>query len=291
MMSQSSENNTVSDKNDENNETNASGVNSSKFVNDSATSSINSEELEKFAKMADEWWDPTGKFKPLHKFNPCRINYIKEIVTKSHKKLLNIDNNPDLSFDADKPFAGLKILDIGCGGGLLAEPMAKLGADVTAIDALEKNIKIAKIHAEQSQLEINYLAMTVEELLAETANEDKYDVILTMEIVEHVNNPAEFIDNCSKLLADNGHLFIATLNRTIKSYVLAIIGAEYVMRWLPVGTHQWHKFLYPQEIEKFISNTAVKLQSVKGATYNILKDKWAISNDTSVNYVMHFINN
>ena len=191
-------------------------------------SSVNKKEIEKFSKMADEWWDPSGKFKPLHKFNPIRIQYIKE----------NIIGNFKLK-NKKKPLDKINILDIGCGGGLLSEPMTRLGANVTGIDASSKNINIAKHHAKKNNLKINYICSSPEKLKIKK----KFDVILNMEIVEHVDDINFFINSSSKLLKKNGLMFVATLNKTLKSYMFAIIGAEYVLRWLPIGTHDWEKFV------------------------------------------------
>ena len=239
--------------------------------------SVNSDEIAKFNAMAEEWWDEKGKFAPLHKFNPCRIEFILNSLTKE----LNLAEDNPLS-----PLKGLDILDVGCGGGLISEPLTRLGANVTAIDASEKNIKIASLHAEQSELSINYRCSSVEELL-EAEPDKKYDVVLSLEIVEHVNDPDQFIQACCKLLKSGGQLFVATISRTSKSFVLAIVGAEYVMRWLPRGTHDWKKFLFPHEINSFIEKEQMSLLNVKGVTYNIFKDSWSISNDTSVNYILH----
>ena len=197
--------------------------------------SVNKKEIDKFSKMADEWWDPEGKFKPLHKFNPIRIKYIKE----------NIINNFKLK-NKFKPLSGIKILDIGCGGGLLSEPMSRMGANVTGIDASDKNIKIAKLHSKKNKLKINYLCSSPEKLKITK----KFDVILNMEIVEHVENIDFFLKSCSKLLKKNGLMFVATINKTLKSYIFAIVGAEYVLRWLPIGTHEWEKFVKPEDLKK-----------------------------------------
>ena len=194
---------------------------------------INKKEIEKFSKMAAEWWDPSGKFKPLHKFNPIRIKYIKE----------NIINNFKLK-NKKKPLEKINILDIGCGGGLLSEPMTRLGANVTGIDASIKNIKIAKLHAKKNKLKINYLHSSPENLKVKK----KFDVILNMEIIEHVDDINFFMKSCSKHLKKDGLMFIATLNKTLKSYIFAIIGAEYVLRWLPIGTHEWEKFVKPEDL-------------------------------------------
>ena len=198
--------------------------------------SINKKEIDKFSKIADEWWDPEGKFKPLHKFNPTRIKYIKE----------NIINNFKLK-NKFRPLSGVNILDIGCGGGLLSEPMSRMGANVTGIDASDKNIKIARFHSKKNKLKINYLCSSPENLKISK----KFDVILNMEIVEHVEDIDFFLKSCSKLLKKNGLMFVATINKTLKSYVFAIVGAEYILRWLPIGTHEWEKFVKPEELKKF----------------------------------------
>ena len=196
---------------------------------------INKKEIEKFSKIAEEWWDPEGKFKPLHKFNPIRISYIKENIINSFK----LSNN-------SKPLNNVEILDIGCGGGLLSEPMCRLGAKVSGIDASEKNISIAKLHAKKSNLDINYVCTSPENFKTKS----RFDVILNMEIVEHVEDVDFFLKSCSKLLKKNGIMFVATINKTLKSYLFAIIGAEYVLRWLPIGTHEWEKFITPDELIK-----------------------------------------
>ena len=197
---------------------------------------INNEEIQKFSNLADEWWDIKGKFKPLHMFNPIRIEYITEKI-KHH---FNIKNNKS------NYLKGLTILDIGCGGGLIAEPMARLGASVTGIDASYKNIKVAQLHSKNNNLKINYLNKSPEQL----KNFDKFDIILNLEIVEHVENVDLYIQSCSNLIKKEGLMFTATINRTIESYIKAIIGAEYILRWLPIGTHDWNKFIKPEELEK-----------------------------------------
>jgi len=238
--------------------------------------SINKKEIDKFSKIADEWWDPEGKFKPLHKFNPTRIKYIKE----------NIINNFKLK-NKSKPLSGIKILDIGCGGGLLSEPMSRMGANVTGIDASDKNIKIAKLHSKKNKLKINYLCSSPEKLKIEK----KFDVILNMEIVEHVEDIDFFLKSCSKLLKKNGLMFVATINKTLKSYVFAIVGAEYVLRWLPIGTHEWEKFVKPEDLKKILMKYDLSLNKLEGMNFNIIKDEWSISRDLSVNYIAKFIKN
>ena len=236
--------------------------------------SVNKKEIEKFSKMAEEWWDPNGKFKPLHKFNPIRIRYIKD----------NIINHFNLK-DKSKPLTKINILDIGCGGGLLSEPMSRLGANVVGIDASEKNIKIAKMHATKNNLKIEYKNTSPENL----KTNKKFDVILNMEIVEHVEDINFFINSCSKLLKKNGLMFVATLNKTLKSYVFAIIGAEYVLRWLPIGTHDWEKFVKPEDLKKILTKNKLKLEKLDGMNFNIIKDEWNISSDTSINYIVKSI--
>ena len=236
--------------------------------------SVNKKEIDKFSKMANEWWDPEGKFKPLHKFNPTRIKYIKE----------NIINNFKLK-NKSKPLSGIKILDIGCGGGLLSEPMSRMGANVTGIDASDKNIKIAKLHSKKNKLKINYLCSSPEKLKITK----KFDVILNMEIVEHVEDIDFFLKSCSKLLKKNGLMFVATINKTLKSYVFAIVGAEYVLRWLPIGTHEWEKFVKPEDLKKILMKYDLSLNKLEGMNFNIFKDEWSISKDLSVNYIAKFI--
>ena len=238
--------------------------------------SVNKKEIEKFSKMATEWWDPEGKFKPLHKFNPIRIQYIKENIINHFKLKNNI-----------KPLSGVNILDIGCGGGLLSEPMSRIGANVTGIDASDKNIKIAKLHSKKNNLKINYLCSSPEKL----KSKEKFDVILNMEIVEHVKDINFFLKSCSQLLKKNGLMFVATINKTLKSYVFAIIGAEYIMRWLPIGTHEWEKFVNPKDLEKILLKNKLSLNKLDGMKFNIIKDEWNISKDYSVNYITKFIKN
>ena len=238
--------------------------------------SINSKEIEKFSKIAEEWWDPNGKFKPLHKFNPIRISYIKDNIIKTFK----------LS-QKKTPLKNIKILDIGCGGGLLSEPMCRLGASVTGIDASEKNIKIAKLHSKKNNLKIKYICASPEKLKVK----DKFDVILNMEIVEHVDDVNFFLKYCSNLLKKNGIMFIATLNKTLKSYAFAIIGAEYVLRWLPIGTHEWEKFVKPDTLIEILEKNNLKLDRLDGMKFDLIKNEWKVSKDKSVNYIAKFIKN
>ena len=237
------------------------------------SSTINKLEIAKFSKIAAEWWSPNGKFKPLHKFNPIRIKYLKENIIE-HFKLKQTNS----------PLKGLNILDIGCGGGLLSEPITRLGAKVTAIDASKKNIQVAKFHAKKNSLKINYLCSSPEKL---NLNK-KFDVVLNMEIVEHVEDLNFFIKKSSNLLKKNGLMFIATLNKTFKSYVFAIIGAEYVLRWLPIGTHDWEKFVKPDNLVSLAINSNLKLKKLSGMKFNPITDNWSLSNDKSVNYIAKF---
>ena len=241
------------------------------------STTINKEEIQKFSKLADEWWDVNGKFKPLHMFNPIRIEYITENI-KSHFKLKDSKSNY---------LEGINILDIGCGGGLISEPMARLGAKVTGIDASEKNINIASMHSKKSKLKINYLNTSPENL----KSQQKYDVILNLEIVEHVDNVELYIKSCGNLLKNGGIMFTATLNRSLSSYVKAIIGAEYVLRWLPIGTHDWNKFLKPEELENFLFQEKFSTLDIKGLNFNPLTNKWKKSNDLSVNYIICSVKN
>jgi len=237
---------------------------------------INKKEIEKFSKIAEEWWNPEGKFKPLHKFNPVRISYLKENIIKTFK--LN---------NKRTPLKDIKILDIGCGGGLLSEPMCRLGASVTGIDASDKNISVAKIHSKKNKLKIDYYCSSPEKFKVK----DKFDVILNMEIVEHVEDVNFFLRTCANLLKKNGIMFVATLNKTLKSYIFAIVGAEYILRWLPIGTHEWDKFVKPNELISILKKNNLELDTIDGMSYSILTKKWAVSDDKSVNYIAKFIKN
>ena len=233
--------------------------------------SINKKEIEKFSKIAEEWWNPNGKFKPLHNFNPIRIKYIKENIIKDFKIK-----------PSSKPLKKINLLDIGCGGGLLSEPMCRLGANVVGIDASTKNIEVAKFHARKNKLKISYKVASPEKLKTKI----KFDVILNMEIVEHVDNIDFFIKESAKLLKKNGVMFVATLNKTLKSYAFAIIGAEYILKWLPIGTHDWEKFVKPDDLIKISKKNGLSLKKLNGMKFNILDNSWKVSDDTSVNYVV-----
>ena len=237
---------------------------------------INKKEIEKFSKIAEEWWNPEGKFKPLHKFNPIRISYIKENIINTFK----LDYNKT-------PLKNIKILDIGCGGGLLSEPMCRLGAKVTGIDASDKNIEVARLHSKKNNLEIEYLCSSPEKFSAK----DKFDVILNMEIVEHVEDVNFFLKSCSKLLKKDGIMFVATLNKTLKSYIFAIVGAEYILRWLPIGTHEWEKFIKPEDLISILKKNDLRLDKIDGMNFNLIKNKWSVGSDKSVNYIAKFIKN
>ncbi len=238
---------------------------------------INKKEIEKFSRIAEEWWNPEGKFKPLHKFNPIRISYIKNNVISSLK----------LKNKSNKPLEKVKILDVGCGGGLLSEPMSRLGADVVGIDASDKNINVAKLHAKKNNLKIKYFCTSPENLDIQ----NKFDVILNMEIVEHVEDIDFFLESCSKLLKKKGIMFVATLNKTLKSYLFAIIGAEYILRWLPIGTHEWEKFVKPEDLVNLLKKQNLKLENLDGMKFNILNNQWDLSSDKSINYIGKFIKN
>jgi len=236
---------------------------------------INKEEIQKFSKLSDEWWDVNGKFKPLHMFNPIRIEYILEEISKHFKLNRKKENFLD----------GLEILDIGCGGGLISEPMARLGGKVTGIDAAEKNIKVAKMHSQKNNLKINYLNKSPEEMNFN----NHYDIILNLEVVEHVDDVDLYLKSCQKLLKKNGLMFTATINRTFMSYIKAIVGAEYVLRWLPIGTHDWNKFIKPEELEKQLSKEKFITNDISGLVYNPIFNKWKKSSDLSVNYIISSI--
>jgi 2-polyprenyl-6-hydroxyphenyl methylase/3-demethylubiquinone-9 3-methyltransferase len=237
------------------------------------TQTVDDAEIAKFEAMAAEWWDPSGKFKPLHMLNPCRLDYVTAQIAAEFGR------DPK----AANPFKGLRILDIGCGGGLLAEPMARLGADVVGADAAERNIPVARVHAEQSGLEIDYRHTTAE-AMAEAG--EQFDVVLNMEVVEHVADPQGYLTACRQLLKPGGLMICSTINRNPKSYLMAIIGAEHVMRWLPKGTHDWEKFITPDELFAMISSAGLTPVDRKGFVFNPVGWTWRLSDrDLSVNYV------
>jgi 2-polyprenyl-6-hydroxyphenyl methylase / 3-demethylubiquinone-9 3-methyltransferase len=237
-------------------------------------SSIDPAEVETFSRIAAEWWNPRGKFAPLHKFNPVRLGFIRD------QALYRFGRDAK----ARRPFEGLRLLDIGCGGGLLSEPMTRLGFQVTGVDASERNIGTASAHAAEQGLAIDYRASTAEALLE--AGEPPFDVILNMEVIEHVADPAAYLQDCARLLKPGGLMIVATLNRTLKALALAKIGAEYILRWLPVGAHDWNKFLKPDEIRDFLAQEAVVVDGPYGVVFNPLTGRWTESVDTDVNYMM-----
>jgi 2-polyprenyl-6-hydroxyphenyl methylase / 3-demethylubiquinone-9 3-methyltransferase len=237
--------------------------------------SIDPAEVAKFAAMAEDWWNPNGKFKPLHKFNPTRLKFIRDTAVEHFK----------LTGSNSEPLQGLKLLDIGCGGGLLSEPMTRMGAKVTAVDATAPNIKTAMVHAQQVGLEIDYRYGTAEGLLA--AGEGPYDIVLNMEVVEHVADAAEFLRTTARLVAPGGLMFIATINRTPRALAFAIIGAERILRWLPEGTHDYDKLVKPSEIVSALrAEPGIKLDDPIGVAYNPLMDRWSLGRDTAINYMM-----
>ena len=240
-------------------------------------STIDKIEIEKFSKLAKDWWNPEGKFRPLHLFNPTRIKFIKEKLIY-HFKLDSYNQTP---------LEKLKILDIGSGGGLLCEPLHRLGASVTGIDASNKNIEVSKLHAKEMGLNIKYIHSSPEKINLK----NDFDVILCMEVVEHVSNINLFIQKCSKLVKKNGIIFISTINKNLKSYAFAILGAEYILRWLPIGTHDWNKFFTPEDLENIANQNTLRLDKTVGMKYNVFLKKWSISADTSVNYISTFLKN
>lgn len=236
--------------------------------------SIDPHEIEKFSRMADEWWDPRGKFAPLHRFNPTRLAFIRQEAERRFR----------LDPGARRPLAGLKLLDIGCGGGLLCEPMARLGAAVTGVDASERNVKTAAAHAAGQGLSIDYQVGAAEGLVE--AGAGPFDIVLNMEVVEHVAAPARFLTDCAKLVAPGGMMIVATLNRTPKAFALAIVGAEHVLRWLPVGTHDWKKFLRPEEVQAPLRAAGLIVGDPVGVVFHPLTGQWTLSRDFSVNYMV-----
>lgn len=239
----------------------------------STSVSLDPAEVAKFSAIADEWWDETGKFGVLHKFNPVRIAFIHQQVCA------HFGRDPLV----EKPLSGLRFLDIGCGGGLLSEPLAKMGAQIVAADPSEKNIKTAMVHADEQNLKIDYRATTAEQL--HTAGE-MFDVVLNMEVIEHVSDPQEFTKTCADMVKPGGLMFMATLNRTLKSFGLAIIGAEYILGWMPKGTHQWEKFVKPVELKNWLQIAGMNQETLCGVTFNPLTNKWKKSSDTGVNFMI-----
>ena len=238
-----------------------------------AGSTVDQAEVDRFSALAAEWWDTRGKMAPLHKFNPVRLGYIRDQAAE------HFDRDPK-KLDCLK---GLRILDIGCGGGILSEPLARLGASMVGVDPSEKNIEVAKLHAGQSDLEIDYRCSTAEQL---SADGESFDLVLAMEVVEHVSDVSLFVRSCGAMVKPGGLMIAATLNRTLKSFALAIVGAEYILRWLPPGTHQWDKFVTPNELEIAMEQAGLRVSDERGVIYNPFADEWKLSSDTDVNYML-----
>lgn len=240
--------------------------------------SVDPKEMENFSAMAENWWDPTGPFKPLHIMNGARLGFIKETLCE------HFHRDPN----APEPLKGLRILDIGCGGGLLSEPVARLGATVTGVDALEKNVKTAKTHAEQTGTAVDYRHGTIEQMVAmlgKKGGDKPFDAVLNMEVIEHVVDPAKFMKDCGAMAREGGIMFCSTINRTAKAFLFAIVGAEYVLRWLPRGTHQYSKFVTPAEIKRWLTDAGLEPQPSIGMTLNPLNNEWKFTDDTRINYV------
>lgn len=235
--------------------------------------SVDPAEMESFSRMAADWWDPTGPFKPLHIMNGARLEFIRDTLCE------HFGRDPK----SELPLKGLRLLDIGCGGGLLCEPMVRMGASVTGVDALEKTLKTAKTHAEQLGIEVNYIHGTVEQLLE--SQEKPFDAVLNMEVIEHVANPENFISDCAKMVRSGGLMICSTINRSFKAFAFAIVGAEYVLRWLPRGTHQYAKLVKPVEMQRHLKAAGLKAEPSIGMNLNPLTNQWKFSNDTSINYV------
>jgi 2-polyprenyl-6-hydroxyphenyl methylase/3-demethylubiquinone-9 3-methyltransferase len=236
-------------------------------------STVDPAEIARFAALADDWWDPNGRFKPLHRFNPVRLGFIRDRLVG------HFGRDPA----ALTPFTGLRLLDVGCGGGLIAEPMARLGATVTGIDATDKNIRVAALHAARAGLDIDYRCEAAEDL---AARGERFDVVLNLEVVEHVVAVEPFIAACSQLLAPGGAMIVATLNRTAKAWALAIVGAEYILGWLPRGTHRWEKFVRPAELAAALRHNRLDIAELTGVSYDPLAGEWSLSRDLAVNYMV-----
>lgn len=247
--------------------------NTPKVATDDLSASVDPAEIAHFSAMAMSWWDPDGPFRPLHKLNPTRIGYARDSLCR------HFDRDPH----GDRPLEGLRLLDIGCGGGLLSEPMARLGAKIIGADAAEKNIRVARLHAQDMDLAIDYRHTTAEQLAEE---KEKFDAILNMEVIEHVADIPSFLDACHTLLDRDGIMVMSTLNRTMKSWAMAIAGAEYILRWLPAGTHDWHRFLKPSELSRALGNSNFDVCDLKGMVYHPLSGAWSLDDhDFSVNYL------
>lgn len=238
------------------------------------TNTVDPDEVARFSAMAEQWWDPNGSFAPLHQLNPVRLRYIRDRLAA------RFDRDPE----RPKPLAGLRVLDIGCGGGLICEPMTRLGAEVIGVDAAERNIAVARLHAEQSGLDIDYRHAAAEDLAAAG---ERFDAVLALEIVEHVADLSQFVDAVGQVTKPGGAAIFATLNRTAKSYLFAIVGAEYVLRWLPRGTHDWNKFVRPSELARATRRASLDLKDISGMIYNPINRSWRIGRDTDVNYMAY----
>ncbi|MGI9524315.1 MAG: bifunctional 2-polyprenyl-6-hydroxyphenol methylase/3-demethylubiquinol 3-O-methyltransferase UbiG [Hyphomicrobiaceae bacterium] len=231
-------------------------------------------QVDQFSRQASQWWDPAGPFRPLHQIGPTRLSYIRDVMIR------HFDLKPGLR----RPLRDLRILDVGCGGGLISEPLARLGASVCGIDPSEENIEVARLHATASRLTIDYQPSTVEEMSSVGI---VYDAVVCLEVIEHVPDPGHFVAMLSGLVTPGGLLVMSTINRTAKSYLLAIVGAEYVLQWLPAGTHQWEQFVRPAELSEYVSQAGLSNFSSTGLVYNVLEDAWSLADDTGVNYMAH----
>jgi 2-polyprenyl-6-hydroxyphenyl methylase/3-demethylubiquinone-9 3-methyltransferase len=249
------------------------GIGSMSPTSPTPTTTLDPAEVEKFSRLAAEWWNPTGKMSVLHKFNPVRLAYIREAACERFRR-------DRTTIDA---LAGLTVLDIGCGGGLLCEPLARMGASVTGIDPARTNVETARLHAADSGLQVDYRCTTAEDVAAAG---ERFDIVLAMEVVEHVADVGLFVEACATLVKPGGLLFMATINRTLKSYALAIVGAEYVLRWLPRGTHEWDKFVTPEELSSAMTAPGLTVTDRRGVRFDILRDRWTETSDLSVNYMM-----
>ncbi len=239
-----------------------------------AAPSVDPEEIEKFRAMAADWWSPSGKFAPLHRFNPVRLTFIRDTAVAHFH----------LDGASRRPLEGLRLLDAGCGGGLVTEPMSRLGAHAVGVDAGDANIKAAMVHAEAARIDVDYRIGTVEGLIA--AGEPAFDIVLALEVVEHVSDPAQFLADCTKLLAPGGLMIVATLNRTAKAFALALVGAEHVLRWLPPGTHDWSKFVMPEEASAALAGAGLAVDAPIGVSFSPLSGRWTLGKDTDVNYML-----
>lgn len=236
-------------------------------------STIDDDEVARFSAMADEWWDPEGNFKPLHKFNPVRLGFIRD----------RLCTHFDRDLQSLTPLSGLTLLDVGCGGGLISEPLARMGATVTGIDASERNIGTARAHAARSGVDVDYRCTTAEDLLADG---ESFDIVLSLEVVEHVADVDLFLGSCAALVRDGGSTILATLNRTPKAFMMGVVGAEYIMRWLPRGTHDWRKFVRPSELAAGLRHGGIDVKDISGLSFDLLHDEWRVSTDVSVNYIL-----